>query len=219
MDGYIDRVYFNVFSTTYGDLNGDGSDEAVILSSCNTGGTGNFSEGFIYTLKAGKPTLLARISGGDRAYGGLRSAKIDNGILAVERNDPGENGANCCPELAVTTRYKLNGTRLVEQGKPVQRELFPTERVNFARGTTGSSFNVSIPEREGRRYIVGARAGQILKVSTNSDKVSLRLLNDAIVTEGLNSFTAKLSKNGDYTFEIQNDTGADVAITVSVRIQ
>src|SRR5262249_15890321 len=75
--------WFRVFWTKYGDLNGDGKDEAVILSVCNTGGTGQFSEGFIYSIKAGKPSLLARIPGGDRAYGGLSGASVENGVLVV----------------------------------------------------------------------------------------------------------------------------------------
>ena len=219
MDGYVDRIYFNVFGISYGDLNGDGSDEAVILSVCNTGGTGNFSEGYIYSQKAGKPFLLTHIPGGDRAYGGLRSAKVENGILTVDSNDPGENGGNCCPEFAVTNRYRLIGGKLVVQGKPVRRELFPTERVSFTKGTSGSTFDATIPFEEGKRYIVGARAGQVLRVSTNSDKVSLRLLDDAAVTEGVDGFSVKLPRNGDYTFEIQNNAKNEIKITVNVKIQ
>src|SRR6476469_9156721 len=43
--GYVDHFYFNVMGVTYGDVTGDGQDEAVVLSVCNTGGTGNFTEG------------------------------------------------------------------------------------------------------------------------------------------------------------------------------
>src|SRR5687767_1632081 len=47
-EGYVDRFYFNVFDVTYGDLNADRVDEAVVLTVCNTGGTGQFSEGFVF---------------------------------------------------------------------------------------------------------------------------------------------------------------------------
>lgn len=219
MDGYIDRMYFRVFDASYGDLNGDGKDEAIIIGVCNTGGTGNFSEGFIYAEKVGKPILIARIPGGDRAYGGLRSAKVENGILIVESNDPGTNGASCCPEVAVTSRYKLRGSRIVAFGKSGRRELFPTERIKFARGMSQTTFDVTIPPEEGRRYIVGARAGQTLKVSTNSAKVSLRLLDDAPVTEVVNGFTARLPRSGDYAIEIQNNAETDVPVKVTIKIQ
>src|SRR5215208_4793942 len=101
-EGYVDRFYFNVYDAEYGDLNGDKSEEAVIISNCNTGGTGNFSEGFIYSMKAAKPSLIARIPGGDRGYGGLRSAKVENGLLVVDSNDAGTDGAACCPQYVVT---------------------------------------------------------------------------------------------------------------------
>ena len=108
MDGYVDRFYFKVFDVAYGDLNGDGKDEAVILTVCNTGGTGNFSEGFVYSIKARKPSMIARIPGGDRAYGGLRAASVVAGMLVVESNDVGEQGGACCPEFVITTKYKLD---------------------------------------------------------------------------------------------------------------
>src|SRR5580765_1347455 len=71
-DGYTDHFEFTIFAVTYGDVNADGKDEAIVLSVCNTGGTGQYTEGFVYTIKAGMPSLLARIPGGDRADGGLR---------------------------------------------------------------------------------------------------------------------------------------------------
>ncbi len=36
-DGYTDRFYFGVTVDGYGDVDGDGKDEAVISSICNTG--------------------------------------------------------------------------------------------------------------------------------------------------------------------------------------
>ena len=218
-DGYVDRFYFEVREVAYGDLTGDGSDEAVILSVCNTGGTGNFSEGFIYTIKGGKPALTGRIPGGDRAYGGLHTATVEKGLLVVENYDPGEFGASCCPELIVTTTYKLAGTKLAMVGKPTQRDMVPKQRVSFDRGTSGKTLTVKIPAGEAHRFIVGARAGQTLKVSVNHDNASLRMFGDVKVVEGINNFTAKLPVSGDHTFEIQNDSSEELEITVNVKIQ
>src|SRR5436309_759417 len=78
MEGYVDRFDFRIMAVTFGDLNGDKQDEAIILSNCNTGGTGQFTEGFVYTIKGGKPVLLARVPGGDRADGGLRSLTVED---------------------------------------------------------------------------------------------------------------------------------------------
>lgn len=121
-DGYEDRLHFSVFSVVYGDVDRDGKDDAIVLTSCNTGGTGQFTEGFVYTIKTGKPTLLARIAGGDRAEGGLRSAKVTDGFLVIDRNRE-EGSGLCCPEFAELVKYKWKGNKLVQIGKPVRHRI------------------------------------------------------------------------------------------------
>lgn len=217
-DGYVDRLYFTVTDIAFGDLNGDKNDEAIVLTVCNTGGTGNFSEGFVFGMKAGKPSLIARIPGGDRGYGGLRETRVENGLLVVESNDAGENGAACCPEFIVTTKYKLTAGKLVRSGPETRREVVPNKRVTFAKGTTGSTLKVKIPAGEAVRYIVGARGGQRLAVSVSSDSAALRLIEEAQVTEGINNFLAILQNNGDYTIEIENTSDADIEVTVNIKI-
>jgi hypothetical protein len=215
---FIDHFYFNVEEPAYGDLNGDNSEEAIVLSVCNTGGTGQFSEGFIYTLKSGKPVLLTRIEGGDRAYGGLRSARVESGFVSVERNDAGEEGGACCPQFYVTTKYKWDGGKLAKSGAETKRELYPAQRVNFAKGSSKTTLKVSVEDI--KRYTVGARAGQTLIVSVNTDKVSLSLnKGDADVTEGTNSFTAKLNENGDYEIQLQNigEKTAEATMTIEIK--
>ena len=43
--------------------------------------------------------LFATIPGGDRADGGFRTARVENGQLVVESNDPGETGGAAVPNL------------------------------------------------------------------------------------------------------------------------
>ncbi len=218
-DGHTDRRYFKVSAPEFGDLTGDGKDEAVIISVCNTGGTGNFTEGYIYSIKGGKPELIARLPGGDRADGGLRSAKVVNKQLVIESNDTGELGGACCPEFIVTSKFRLQGEKLIAVLTPSRRAIFPIERVTFARGTSGKTFTTTLPADEGKQFVVGAKAGQQLVVSTSSDDASLQLLDDASVTHGINNFLARLPKNGDYTVQIQNNTDKPLTITVNIRIQ
>ena len=218
-DGYVDRFSFSVMDVAFGDLTGDGKPEAVILSVCNTGGTGNFSEGFVFTLQAGKPKLITHIPGGDRAYGGLRGAWVENGLLIIDSNEVGEMGGACCPEYVITTKYKLSAGKLVKSGAPLKRPLVPVTRVTFARGTSGKTFNnVRIPAGEAVRYKVGARGGQKLSVSVSSGDAALRLIEDAQVTTGINNFLAVLPSNGDYTIEIENTSVGDIEITVNIKI-
>jgi len=218
-DGYTDRFYFKAFEISYGDLNGDNSEEAVVLTECNTGGTGNFTEGFIYTLKDRKPVLFTKIPGGDRAEGGLRTARVDNGQLIVESNDPGETGGACCPEFILTTHYDVSTGKLKQVGKVDRRGIFPTERVKFDKGSTGTTIRIKIPANEGHRYIVGARGGQTLDVSVNTDKASVRLLEDAQTTDVTNGFSATLPKDGNYTIEVSNydDKPLDVVLNIKIR--
>ena len=218
-EGYVDRFYFKVFDVTYGDVTGDQVDEAIILGVCNTGGTGNFSEGFIYSMKGAKPVLIARIPGGDRAYGGLRETRTENGKLVVESNDPGPEGGSCCPQRILTNQYRVSGGKLVKVGKEMSRDIYPTERLKFAPGTSGITFTTDIPQQEGKRYVVGARAGQTLTVSVDTDKASLRLLEDADVKFGINNFLVKLPRSSDYTIEVQNNADGPLTVQINVKIQ
>ena len=219
MPDYTDRLSFTIFEISYGDLDADRMDEAVVLSVCNTGGTGNFSEGFIFKLQNDRPVLAARIPGGDRAYGGLRTARVANGVLTVERNDPGENGASCCPEFIETRKYKLVNSKLEETGKPSMRPIVPTERVSFDPGTSGKSMTFNVAANEAKRFLVGARAGQRLSVSAGNSKARIRLLETARITEGINNFLAVLPETRDYTIEVTNPTGQDISVAMNIKIQ
>ena len=217
-DDYTDRFYFNVFDVSYGDVDADNKEDAVVLTNCNTGGTGQFTEGFVFTLKGDKPTLMDHIEGGDRAYGGLRSAKVQYGFVDVERNDVGEEGGACCPEFVVTTKYKWNGKELAKWGAETRRELYPAQRVNFPKGSTKTTLKVTVDEI--KRYIVGARSGQTLSVSVNTDKATVALIKgEADVDDGPNSFTARLKENGDFVIQVQNidEKPAEVVITIEIR--
>lgn len=218
MEDYTDRFSFGVMAITYGDLNGDGKDEAVVLSICNTGGTGQFTEGFVFTMKAGKPTLWQRIPGGDRADGGLVKATVEGGLLLIEANESSTNSGACCPEFTVTEKYRLTANKMVAVGKGVRRELYPRERLSFDKGTSGKTFTVKIGSYDRKRYVLSAGAGQTMTVSTDVDGADARLLDDAEVTDGKNSFTAKLPKKGDYTIEVANNTDSEQTITVTVKI-
>lgn len=220
MDGYTERFYFNVFDVSYGDLTGDNQAEAILLTVCNTGGTGNFSEGFVYTMKGGKPALLTRIEGGDRAYGGLREARVKDNTLIVERNDVGELGGACCPEFSITSNYKLSGNQLRLIGKESRRELYPSKRVSFARGKSSDTQTVTIPANEFQRFVISANKGQTMTVRVNSKKATVDLRSgDAETTESPGFMRAVLKEKGDYIFQVWNNGEGDAEFTVTVEIK
>jgi hypothetical protein len=108
---------------------------------------------------------------------------------------------------------------MVQIGKPTKTAVYPTERISFDKGTSGKTFTTTIDAGDRKRFVVGARAGQRLSVSTNSTEAELRLLEDARVTEGINNFLAVLPKNGDYTIEVLNPADKAIEITVNIKIQ
>ncbi len=221
MDGWVDRTYFSVYGIAYGDLNGDGKDEAVVLSVCNTGGTGNFTEAYIYTLRDGKPARLVTLEGGDRADGGLRKAEIKDGVLVVESNDPGEFGGACCPEVVVTRRYKLKGSNLEETGDPDKRDLYPPKRIEFRKGEFSAKVPVELEADPGiRRFIVGAAKGQTLTVTSDSETIRFRMVKgDADEDEEDKQLVATLNETGDYIFEIRSFAEKDEKLTITVTIK
>lgn len=214
------RFYFKIFDDiAYGDMNGDGKDEAVILSLCNTGGSGNFTEGFIYTLKNGKPAMMTGIGGGDRAYGGLKAAKIKKRTLILESYAPSDEGGACCPEFIETSKYNLKGNTLKAIGTPTRREIYPASRIAFAKGASSTVVKVILPAGESKRFVIGARAGQQLSVSSNAKNVSIALIKgEANSAEVIGAVSAKLLKNGDYTFQVDNGDDIKREISLTVKI-
>ena len=124
LDKGDDKVFFSVQRVSYGDLTGDGIEEAVVQTVCNTGGTGNFSHAFVYTLRGGKPALLTQIEGGDRAFGGFHALNVSkSGLLVVEAyNVPEGEGGACCPQFIDTETYSFKGGKLVKVGKTARRK-------------------------------------------------------------------------------------------------
>lgn len=217
-----DKLYFKVMSVNYGDLDGDKKDEAVVITVFNSGGTGNFTNGLVFTIRNNKPVVLTEFEGGDRADGGLVSAKIVNNLLVVERNSPGENGGACCPEFIETTRYKWNEAELAPSGETESRELYPAARISFNKKTSSSIFTLKIANGEIKRFVVEARKGQTLQVLSNAkpaSDISYRLVRgDGVEKEISGGLAVKLNENGDYIFEISNFSEKDLTVSVTVKI-
>lgn len=221
VDGYTDRRFFSVSGFTYGDLDGDGEDEAVVISVCNTGGTGNFTEAYVFKMSGGEAKRVVTLEGGDRAYGGLREIMIEDGKMIVEASDPGEMGGACCPEAVVTRTYRLKNGTLEEIGRPERRELFPASRVEFEKGAYSATFSVDLDDDTGiRRFVVGAAKGQTLTVKAGSENVRFRLVKgEAEIEEESKTLLAELLENGDYVFEVRNfgEGNLSTKITVTIR--
>ena len=161
-----EQIGFTVSTPAYGDLTNDGVDEAVILSVCNTGGSGQFSEGFIYTMRGGKPLLLARIPGGDRASGGLHNLTVERGLLVVESYAMKDTSGLCCPDFIDTTRYRWDGRKLVQAGKTIRRTYLTSPRDQESQGRLES-----VPEQ-----LALENYGKQLASSTPNNAITLSIV-------------------------------------------
>jgi hypothetical protein len=143
MTDEVARIGLSHITTTYFDANGDGNDEAVVILKIETGGSAFPHLVYIFQWKNGGPELIWNFRTGDRADGGLKSIKTDNGEVVVElfgqdryivgeldtAKITGDEEQICCPTHWTRSRYKWNGNNFRIQGK---RLTFLTADVNAA---------------------------------------------------------------------------------------
>jgi heat shock protein HslJ len=118
VEGGATRLVVTLISPfAFGDLNGDGVDDAAVILVANPGGSGTF-----YSLEAvasdgGEPVHLASYPLGDRVK--VRSLAIEDGQIALEMVAHGPDDPMCCPTQVVRNTYALEGGALVEVGSEV----------------------------------------------------------------------------------------------------
>lgn len=111
-----------------GDLDGDGSDEAVVMLEHATGGTGRFGILAVAGLVEGEATCLATADLGDRVK--LVSAAVRPGatpMIVLELLEAGPGDGACCPRDVVTRAFTFDGSALTAVASDV-----PTRRVSLA---------------------------------------------------------------------------------------
>ena len=104
--GLVDNVYYT------GDLDGDGTLEAVVILWRSGGGTGENTYVMVMARKNGEIKNINSALIGDRVK--LRSGKIADGKIILEVLQVGENDAMCCPTMLATRTWSLQGNQLVE---------------------------------------------------------------------------------------------------------
>ena len=217
----LEGVYFEVVEVLCGDLTGDGRDEAVVRSLCSTGGTGRFDEEFVYGMKDGKPVLLGRIPGGDRASGGVRCVRIEDGMLQVERLG-NESGAAIGVDFIDTETWKLQGGRLAETGKAARRPIgsaVGAKPIRFAKGA--SSGTVTGTTKGIDTYVLQAREGQTMTVRLASPQKKAAfeiVVDDYTVTCRTTERSGELPATGIYRLSVLATRGsASYEMTVGIR--
>ena len=110
----VGRGSYSVERPLFGDIDGDGVEDAVISSVLSTGGTGHFSDIRIYTMRGAELVAIGAIPGGDRGDGGIRRVTVDGNAVIVERNVLAEGDGLCCASGAQRERWVWRGGEMVE---------------------------------------------------------------------------------------------------------
>jgi hypothetical protein len=113
----------SVDSVTYGDLDGDGIDEAAVHLNYSTGGTANWDFLYIYRLSQGGPRLLGILESGSRGSGGLVRVSFTAGLLALDFADAERRVGECCSEGYIRVRYRWQDRNFVEEGPRERGDL------------------------------------------------------------------------------------------------
>jgi hypothetical protein len=130
------RIGMSYVTTTYFDVDNDGLDEAAVILKVETGGTAIPQLVYLYTWKDDKPELIWNFRTGDRADGGLKDIRIDNGEAVVELYGQdrfilgqtetgkitGDEEQLCCPTHFTRSFYKWNGRNFTLSGKRLTYE-------------------------------------------------------------------------------------------------
>lgn len=93
-----------------GDLNRDGRDDAAVLLSENTGGSGAFVSAVVLLNQAGRPAQTASVLIEDRPK--INRMTIQGGELVVDALLHGPSDPMCCPTMPVVESFRLIRTRL-----------------------------------------------------------------------------------------------------------
>ena len=120
------QICLSIRNVSFGDVDGDGQDEAIVLVNADLGGAGLSLDGYLFGMKEGKPVMRAQLEGGDRGDGGIQGVTVAAGEVIVRRFDLSGTDSICCPSRILIERWRWSGDQLVKRpGLPVVRRRKP----------------------------------------------------------------------------------------------
>ncbi|MEO8648660.1 MAG: hypothetical protein ABI539_05795 [Acidobacteriota bacterium] len=125
------RIGMSYVTTRFVDLTADGQDEAVVILKVETTGAAIPQLVYVYEWRDNQPELIWNFRTGDRADGGLKDIRIENGHVIVELYGQdrfvlgetetgkitGDEEQLCCPIYFTRSFYKQAGPAFVLDGK------------------------------------------------------------------------------------------------------
>jgi hypothetical protein len=101
--------------SAFGDLDGDGTPDAVAVLGTNGGGSGVFIDLVAVLDKSGSPIHVATTLLGDRVI--VNSLSITDQVVTVDMITQGPGDGMCCPTLPVTFKFRLEGDQFIQVGE------------------------------------------------------------------------------------------------------
>jgi hypothetical protein len=122
----------------YGDLDGDGNDEALVVLRHESGGTQYHYYVYVFTIELRRAKLLTYFRSGDRAQFGLYRVAIEDENLIVDLFDPEGREGDCCSTAIIRSRYRWREDRFEsyvrsESGVPASTSRRPVNIFGLAR--------------------------------------------------------------------------------------
>jgi hypothetical protein len=126
-----EKIGLSYVTTRYLDVTGDGIDEAFVILKIETGGGAIPQLVYVFGWTEDDPKLLWNFRTGDRADGGLKDIRSENGQVLIELYGQdrymlgevetgkitGDDVQLCCPTYFTRSFYKWNGRHFLRQGK------------------------------------------------------------------------------------------------------
>ena len=115
----------SVEGVVFGDVDGDGVEDAAVHLNYSTGGTLNWDYLYVYRESSSGPKLLGILKAGSRADGGLLRDRtlIQNGLLTLDFADAERRVGDCCSEGYIRVRYRWRDGAFVEEGPRERGDL------------------------------------------------------------------------------------------------
>jgi hypothetical protein len=110
-------------AVTYGNVDGDGDDEAVVHVVCSYGANGAEDTVHVWDLRRGQVDHLAAVREPPESVTGpllpavSDVAVVDGGRIAITWTSYAADDPNCCPSRLTTVTYELGGETLRQVGE------------------------------------------------------------------------------------------------------
>lgn len=227
--GSSDYFAFFVENPVFIDIDNDGTDEALVISAWNGGGSGFFSELRAFDIRDGYVVELSILPYGDRAFGGIdHVAAAPDGRSAIVDVFVDGDGA-CCPHTLLQQRVAMAEGQLVvaEQIEEIgyvnlvnegvsQIEFLPnTSRVMlgmFADSSESLRFNAVAGDQLGITARSGAEVGTIELTHVNTGETLDVSDSTTLASDGLYELTITTGEDAQVS-EIPGWTTIELSIS------